>query len=204
MDLTTTPDGVYPNTPAAPSKKKRRNVLVLILVLTLLFVTISGMIIAHKAKEAAYYTDLETVSYLMLDGAASAETAGNMIHMVWQNAIYQTQDSDTDPYTMKNGKFVDDFNDALLYLFVDEDFAQQIQEIKDNQDEVADLMKRLKNPPSVYEEAYSMLREFHDSYLQITNIVISPNGSLQTFTEKFQAYDYATAVAYQKMELYLD
>ena len=55
---------------------------------------------------------METVSFTMIDGAAKAENAGNLIKNVWYNAIYEERNSETDQYTMKNGKFVDDFNDA--------------------------------------------------------------------------------------------
>ena len=48
---------------------------------------------------------------------------------MWYNAIYEERNSETDQYTMKNGKFVDDFNDALSELFADENFSNSISEI---------------------------------------------------------------------------
>lgn len=44
----------------------------------------------------------------MIDGAAKAENAGNLIKSVWYNAIFEERNSETDKYTVKNGKFVDD------------------------------------------------------------------------------------------------
>lgn len=35
----------------------------------------------------------------MLDGAAKAENAGNLIKSVWYNAIYEERDTETDKYT---------------------------------------------------------------------------------------------------------
>ena len=140
----------------------------------------------------------------MLDGAAKAENAGNLIKSVWYNAIYEERNSETDQYTMKNGKFVDDFNDALSELFADENFSNSISEIKTNQSQVVDLMKQLKNPPKKYEEAYSVLRAYYDNYLKMTKIVINPTGSLNTFSEDFNTYDNNTVDSYETMKLYLD
>lgn len=147
---------------------------------------------------------METVSFTMLDGAAKAENAGNLIKSVWYNAIYEERNSETDQYTMKNGKFVDDFNDALSELFADENFSNSISEIETNQSEVANLMKQLKEPPKKYEEAYSVLKVYYDNYLKMTKIVISPTGSLNTFSEDFNTYDNNTVDSYEKMKLYLD
>lgn len=170
----------------------------------LIVVSVLGIGMSQKAKELQYYSNMETVFFTMLDGATKAENAGNLIKSVWYNAIYEERDNETDQYTMKNGKFVDDFNDALSGLFADENFSNRISEIEINQYEVADLMKQLQNPPKKYEEAYSVLKAYYDNYLKMTKIVISPTGSLNTFSEEFNTYDNNTADSYEKMKLYLD
>ena len=185
-------------------KNKHRGIIISIISVALIAVCILGFSITQKAKRSEYYSNMETVSYTMLDGAAKAETAGNLIKSVWYNAIYEERDAETDKYTMKNGKFVDDFNDALSNLFADESFINSISEIKLNQSKVTDLMKKLGNPPTQYEEAYSVLKNYYDNYLQMTKLVISPTGSLQTFSEDFNTYDRYTVNAYEKMKLYLD
>lgn len=158
----------------------------------------------QKAKELKYYSNMETVSFTMLNGATKAEDAGNLIKSVWYNAIFEERNSETDKYTMKNGKFVDDFNDALSELFADENFSNSISEIVTNQSDVANLMKQLKEPPKKYEEAYSVLKVYYDNYLKMTKIVINPTGSLNTFSEDFNTYDNNTVDSYEKMKLYLD
>ena len=147
---------------------------------------------------------MKSVSYTMLDGAAKAENAGNLIKSVWYNAIYEERDTETDKYTMKNGKFVDDFNDALSNLFADENFVNSISEIELNQSKVTGLIKKLKNPPKKYEEAYAVLKTYYDNYIKMTKSVISPTGSLQTFSEDFNTYDTDTVNSFEKMKLYLD
>ena len=147
---------------------------------------------------------MEYVSYTMLDGVAKAENAGNLIKSVWYNAIYEERDTKTDKYTMSNGEFVYDFNDAFSNLFADENFVNSISEIGLNQSEVTDLMKKLKNPPKKYEEAYAVLKTYYDNYIKMTKLVISPNGSIQTFSEDFNTYDTDTVNSFEKMKLYLD
>lgn len=105
---------------------------------------------------------------------------------------------------MKNGKFVDDFNDALSELFADENFSNSISEIVTNQSEAANLVKQLKEPPKKYEEAYSVLKIYYDNYMEMTKIVINPTGSLNAFSEDLNTYDNNTVDSYEKMKLYLD
>lgn len=132
-------------------KKKHKGIIIAAVVIALIVISALGFSISQKTKESEYYLNMEHVSYTMLDGAAKAENAGNLIKSVWYNAIYEERETETDKYTMKDGKFVDDFNDALSNLFADENFDNSISEIESNQSEVIDLMKKLKNPPKKYE-----------------------------------------------------
>lgn len=204
ISMETCPNCGCPNSTVKQKKKKHKCVIISIFMVALIVVSALGIGVLQKAKELKYYSYMETVSFTMLDGAAKAENAGNLIMSVWYNAIYEERNSETDQYTMKNGEFVDDFNDALSGLFADENFSNSISEIELNQSEVTDLMKKLKNPPNKYEEAYSVLKVYYDNYLKMTKIVISPTGSLNTFSEDFNTYDNNTVDSYEKMKLYFD
>lgn len=186
------------------NKKKHKGIIIFAVVIALIAVCVFGFSISQKAKETEYYSNMEYVSYTMLDGAAKVENAGNLTKSVWYNAIYEERDTETDKYTMKNGKFVNDFNDALSNLFADENFVNLISEIELNQSEVTGLMKKLKNPPKKYEEAYAVLKIYYDNYIKMTKSVVSPTGSLQTFSEDFNTYDSDTVNSFEKMKLYLD
>ena len=192
------------NSAAKQKQKKHKGVFKSIIVFTLIVVSVLGIGISQKAKELTFYSNMETVSFTMLDGATKAEDAGNLIKSVWYNAIFEERNSETDKYTMKNGKFVDDFNDALSELFADENFSNSISEIVTNQSEAANLVKQLKEPPKKYEEAYSVLKIYYDNYMEMTKIVINPTGSLNAFSEDLNTYDNNTVDSYEKMKLYLD
>lgn len=185
-------------------KRKHKGITIFAVIITLIAIFVFGFSVSQKVKEIEYYSNMEYVSYTMLNGAAKAENTGNLIKSVWYNTIYEKRDSETDKYTMKNGKFVDDFNVSLSNLFADEKFVSLISEIKLNQSEVTDLMKKLKNPPKKYEEAYTVLKTYYDNYIKMTKSVINPTGSLKTFSEDFNTYASDTVNSYEKMKLYLE
>lgn len=140
----------------------------------------------------------------MLTGASEAESAGNLIKQVWYNAIYKEKDDDTDNYTRPEGSFVSDFNEALGNLFTDSSFSSKISGIEDNQETVNALMKKLKNPPDEYKDAYDAVSDLYDAYISLTNCATDPSGSLQTYSGTFNDADTNTLNAYKAMELYLD
>lgn len=168
------------------------------------FVIIVGSVLGIKMYQdkqiEKYYSNLQLINFTMLNGASQAESAGGLIHDVWYNTIYDKYDSTTYKYT--NGET--DFNDSLKNLFSDKDFSEKISSIKTNQETVDSLMKDLKNPPKKYEDAYRDLRSFYDSYVEFTNLVINPKGSLQSFTSNFNDADTKTVNGYETMQLYLD
>jgi len=195
-----------------PKLKKKTKMLILIGIASIL-VAILGVIfvtsqIDKKNAETYlenYVRNLNLVTYRMLSGAADAETAGNLTRAVWYNSIYQESDSSTDKYTRNSsGKYYDDFNTALINLFSDSGFTAQIEEIKDNQDVVIDLMKQLGNPPEEYKDAYLVLKDYYDAYYTLTTLAINPTGSLQTYTDNFNEADSDVLKYYNSMELYLD
>ncbi len=187
----------------AHSKTKKIAISASILLIFALIIMIGiTSVKSHHLQE--YNNNMIKVSQTMIDGAAKSETAGNLVKSVWNNAICQKQDEHTDKYTMENGRFVDDFNDALSNLFSDEEFNKTLSEIRENQNDVTELMKVLKEPPKKYEESYSVLKEYYENYIKLTNLALNATGSYNSFSEDFNTYDTETVNAYQKMKLYMD
>lgn len=158
---------------------------------------------AQKQNEE-YETNLNMAAYAMLSGASDAETCGNLIKQVWYNAIYEKSDSKTDKYTKPKGSYVSDFNDALQNLFSDSSFSSQIADINDNKDTVNSLMKKLKNPPEEYKDAYESLSKLYDAYISLTNLATDPTGSLQTYSQNFNDADNETLNCYNALKMYLE
>lgn len=59
-------------------------------------------------------------------------------------------------------------------------------------------MSTLQSPPAEWENAYNALEDAYDAYLEIVNIVTSPNGSLQTFSSSFNDADTKAATTLEK------
>lgn len=160
------------------------------------------------ADTEQYITNLELVSFDMLNGAAVAESAGNLIKQVWHDCIYEEYNAETYQYVKEDGKYfgdyLDDFNDALRNLFNDSSFQSKISSIEENQKSVATVMKEMKNPPAGYEDAYAALKTLYNEYLAFTNLVISPSGSLTTFSSNFNNADSATLNAYNALKIYFE
>lgn len=191
--------------PAPKQTNKRRKIIISAsILLIILLITTVGITSVNKYSLKMYGYNITKTANTMLDGAAKSENIGNLTKSVWNNAIYNKRDESTDKYTMKNGKFVDDFNDALDTLFEDEEFRKAVSEIQNNQNKVTELMKTLKNTPKKYKESYSVLKEYYDNYIKLTNLAINPTGSLKSFSEDFNTYDTETVNSYQKMKLYVD
>lgn len=208
-----TPQKVEVTGVSLPKRKKNKKLFVIIAIVVVVLLgagLIVGNIIHQKklAEEARmkeeYLEKLELASYTMLVGAAEAEDAGNLIKSVWFNSIYEESDPTTDKYTRPNGYFYDDFNDALSLLFFDDDFIVQLDTIEANQEEVAKLMKDLKNPPEEYEDAYDALKKYYEAYTNLTNLAINPSGSLTTFSENFNTADTEVLNCYNTMQLYIE
>ena len=206
MPVQTVPVMPTPMEAGFEQPKKKNGWIILIAVLSVLAVVgvlLFALHLKNKAEEKTYYENMATISYEMINGGAAAESIGNLTQAVWNNAIWKKHDSETDKYTMENGVFVDDFNDALDNLISDADYAQQRENLQLHQANVTSLMKTLTDPPKKYEEAYGVLKEYYDSYLEITKIVINPSGSLNSFSEDFGNADDALVNNYEEMQLYL-
>ena len=204
------------------SKEKRVNpLLVFLLILVPILLIVIVLLLAALFKVSSNYNALieeqkvkeenaidyqnaynNLVSGMLSDGA-SLEQNGNLIVSVWNNAIWQKQSDDTDKYTMKNGEFVSDFNDALGNLFEDEVFSSNMEILSSNQQQIRADMKTMTNPPEGYEDAYDSLKELYDSYLAFSNTILNVNGSLESFSKDFHDADDTFISKYNNAELYV-
>ena len=196
-------------TKAAEKGNKRHKKLIIIIVAAILAIAaaVAAVMIVRHQKQIeleTYAENFDNVIYTMLNSAVDAEESGNLIMSVWRNAIYENRDTVTDKYTRPNGRFVDDFNDALSNLFSDSDFSNSISGLENNQSNVQYYMKMLQNPPEEYEEAYAALKELYDAYINLTNHVIQCNGSLNSFTDTFNTYISEFLKCFDNVSLYVE
>lgn len=189
--------------PQSTAKTKKVIFSMVIAVIVIVGITIVAFGI-KKNKEATiraeYITNLSLARITMLSGGADAETLCNLTKSVWYNTIYEKFDSTTNQYTRTNGRYNEDFNTSLAALYSDPDTIKTIESIKTNQEEVANIMKELQNPPEDLNSCYNTIDSMYDSYQSFTELAISPSGSLKTFSENFNTYDNDFLMYYQKLE----
>lgn len=137
----------------------------------------------------------------MLDGGSEAESLINLTAQVWFNSIFEERDPETDKYTMSGGfGFNDDFNESLNALMADSSTLATISLIEANQTLVDGLMKELQNPPDGLEDSYATVLELYTVYKGLTDLAISPSGSLESFSQnKSQKIDRFLEL-YEKLE----
>ena len=131
---------------------------------------------AQQRKAAAYQGELVQLAERIQEYAVDAYEVAAAEESVWRNSIYQQQDESTDPYTMENGVFLEDFNDALGNLYNDSVFATRLASVQTNQGSVAEGMSRLKDAPEGYEDAYQALKAYYDAYIRLTNLALNSAG----------------------------
>lgn len=154
-------------------------------------------------RETNYYENLINATNTMLSDAKDAEECGNQILDVWYDALWHNVNEDTQAYTIENGLFVSDFNDALDNLYEDETFNFKLASINAGQQTTALYMEKLNNPPNEYEMAYSVLCELYDAYIDLTNLILHLDGSYNSTSEDFSKADAEFSKKFDEIELYL-
>lgn len=189
-----TPENVQP-----PLKKKmNKKVIVIIAAIIVLAIIASIPIVIHlkdKQQKAEYVANLNAFVTTALQGATEAEDLCNLTKSVWHDAIYEDSDEETEKYV----EGVEDFNEALLNLYLDDSTIETVSVIEDNQKKVEEYMKKLKNPPGEYAQYYSLAVEFYGKYKAFTDLAMDPEGSYNSYTDKVNDLDSEVAELYEKL-----
>lgn len=176
-------------------KKSKKIITGVIVAIVLVAMCVVAVIMVNQQKAAAaratYIDNLTLARSTMLTGGAQAENLCNLTKSVWYNTIYEESDSTTDAYTKNSysGEFHDDFNTSLSNLYSDSSTRTTITKIKQNQTEVAEIMRNLQNPPDDLTACFQTVESMYDIYSDFTNLAISPSGTLQSHSENFRTYD---------------
>lgn len=156
----------------------------------------------NDTKLKQYADTMAQTAYSMMTGTDEANSCGNLIVQVWQNAIYHTENDTTDPYTRPDGQFVEDFNDALRNLLTDLEFSARQALLAENRAAVQSGMRELKDPPSKYREEYAALCDLYDDYIAVVNLALNPQGSLTSYSEEYHAASKAAYESCVRINLY--
>ena len=185
-------------------KKKHKGIVVLIILLILIA---GAWFLYSNASSVNTYNQFVDLYNTIADGARKAETANILITDVWKNSIFQTSDEETDKYTKANGgsgQFYDDFNDALSSLYEDQDFVDDLNEIYTLQTKAETLIKDLTKHPKAFDEEYSDFKDCYNLFVKFTNMPLTAEGSLNSFTDNHNKLDEELADKLKELDIYFD
>lgn len=183
--------------------KKRRKGIVAVIILLVVFA--GALFLYSGASKINTYNQFVDLYNTMIEGTWKAESANILICKVWKNSIFKTADEETDKYTKAdggNGKFYDDFNDALETLYSDQNFIDELAEISSLQTEAETLIKGLAKHPKAFDEEYSDFKEFYNLFMKFTNMPLTVNGSLYSFTDDHNELDEKIADKIKELDIY--
>lgn len=186
------------NVEIAENKKPKRKLIIIGIIVFICI--IAGLILFLQSRKSAYIEKLETTRIEMLDGGGKAESLCNLTNKVWYNAIYEKYDDETDEYTKDWTGFIVSFDKAIGNLYSDEDTINEVLKIQENQEEVKNLIKDLQNPPNGLDDCYDTILNMYDYYKNLTDLAISPTGSLEDYSNsKSEAID-GFMTEYEKLD----
>ena len=179
----------------------RRTIIAVAVIAAVVLCIVGGMFASNQsANREEYVSTLSSAQVKMVIGAGYAETACNKVVKIWHSAIYnskKTWDSDIKAYKSS------DFNDAIAKYYSAAEGKNIVSSIESNQSEVAELMKKLKNPPSDLTGAYDALNDLYDSYLKLTGLALSPTGNYSEYSSSVHSADSNFSTSYDKLKAQL-
>lgn len=171
----------------------------ILLVFFTIFVTV-------KIVSKSNYSENLNILYSKISKSSSeAEECINLIHAVWNNAIFEKYDPRTNKYTkpsLDSYSYLD-FNSALKKLFDNQTFKNNITKLENESDEISKLMKEMINPPDQFKDAYLKLYSCYEDYIKLVNLAVNPTGNLNSYTKSINDLDSSLASKLKSLELYL-
>ena len=155
--------------------------------------------VSNILKTENYNIEICTAVDAIMSVYADAETIGNQICSVRNNAIYDKHNESTAKYTST----AKDFNEALSNLFADEEFVKKTNSIRNKQSEIDAYFGYLKNPPEKFEDAYGEFKELYYAYSDYVDFVLSCKGSYNTYTENISKKSSALMESYREIKVEL-
>lgn len=120
---------------------------------------------------------------LYLKTASKAEDIGNAEQKDWSDAI---DNSDSE----------DDFDPDKTITDSMDDNADDIDDVTDNMHRMKTYVNGMKNNETD-DHSFKKYQKSYTELKKLTNLVTSPSGSYNSFTDKFEDYDTSTANAYE-------
>ncbi len=154
---------------------------------------------SQSGNAAEYGSELDTVTSKILNNAAEVEVLLNQYSTVWSYSIESNAAIPVDEMVAVTGfeekkireifeinaagNIPNDFsinvNSLVMYL---ED-SGRLDEIKTSSEEIKNDMSEINDPSDEYSDAFNELLDLYTYSEEFTEMVLSPDGSLQSFNE---------------------
>ena len=188
------------NSQVKPKKKGKKKLVSLIVVL--LLAVAGGVYFFTLNQKKEYIDNLHSFQLSVVLGGTKAEDLCNLTRQVWYDAIFEEYSAETEKYTHNEfGRYVYDFNDALIALSADEDIQSQKGLISTYQDTARETMAELTNPPSGLDECYTVALDLYSEFNKLCNLAVSPSGSLQSYTDEINECDSEVGDLFERFSL---
>lgn len=186
--------------------KLNRNIIFGVISVIILIIALICIKLISLQRETESIKLLNKVYSDALAGGVVCENVGNMTTTIWNNAIFENEDPDTDIYTRYLngvGGFMD-FNDSLYAYFLNGDYGDKIETAKTYSDYINQDIKKLSKIPKKLNEHYSAAKEVRSSYGALLKIVEDPSGNLETFSNNFNDSDQSLSDACDDLKYLLE
>lgn len=180
-------------------KKIALVVIIAIAILAVAFGVTNNLKIQKKKSVESYGDNLSSIDETMLNGASYAETTGAMIHDIWYDSVFENHRSETSNYISGTT----DFNGAIENYRESDEYKKASKLIEKSIDKANDLMKKLKNPPDEYQDAYDDLKKYYNDFISFTDLALNPTGSLTTYTDSYNSLDSKVSSDHKSFQIYL-
>lgn len=206
----------YAQPVAQEKSKSHKGIWAIVIVLMLAIVVLIGWLTYEKIQEdkqkeeklnemVAYHNTLIDYYNELIDGAKAAEESSVLILNVWQNTIYKKEDDETDKFTIDdNGKFYENYQDALDVLYNEESFKQGKEDILKQQEKVDKLYKKLMNPPEQYEEGFDIAKKLYSAYTDLCLCGTKPSGNINSASSRYTEADNDCGKYIKELRLFIE
>lgn len=201
--------------PAEPPKKKKKKGKIVAAVLAALLVAggLAGVSVhqiqlkaeeerlrlAEEQQKADYIENVsEVVSKIDLE-LLQAHLLCQITSAVWHDAVFNKYSNpSTSPYVVGGN-----INLSIQKLYDDPFTAGTVEKIKKSQNEIAEKMKNLQNPPEEYRDLYESINDYYIEYQALSNLAITPSGNLTQFNDNIEKHYNDAQVLFSKISIQL-
>jgi type II secretory pathway pseudopilin PulG len=179
-------------------KDKKRNKIILSIVIVILFMVLVSAIwmvtrqINNGNETKQFYQNAEIYNSALGTLYDEFHEYTSTYSKVWKNSIYQIEDDETDEYTTDDdGEFFDDFNDALSSYVASDEYlsdATEINNIYSEENAAYENIKIKDDDDEQQKNIKDMIDGLHENIVNLYKYINDYGYTYNDYTEKTAKY----------------